>query len=121
MVILQEQMQDDKVTKFINDNHTDILKTDPTQKMHRQIQNTLKLCNNIINQQKRKYIRQMNPKTPALKAKIRMHKASRPIRPVINNISAPSYKLAKPQTQRTHNTKTRIQRHKLYTVCRINS
>jgi hypothetical protein len=68
----------------------------PTQKMHRQIQNTLKLYNNIINQQKRRYILQMNPKAPTLKANIKIHKPSRPIRPVINNTYAPSYKLAKP-------------------------
>jgi hypothetical protein len=36
----------------------------------------------------------MNPKAPTLKAKFKIHKPSKPIRPVIYNITPPSYKLA---------------------------
>jgi hypothetical protein len=38
---------------------------------------------------------QMNAKAPTLKTKIKMHKPMAPIRPLINSINAPSYKLAK--------------------------
>jgi hypothetical protein len=37
----------------------------------------------------------MNPQAPKLKAKIKIHKPSAPIRPVINNIYAPTHKVAK--------------------------
>jgi hypothetical protein len=37
----------------------------------------------------------MNPQAPKLKAKIKIHKQSAPIRPVINNIYAPTHKVAK--------------------------
>jgi hypothetical protein len=37
----------------------------------------------------------MNPQAPILKAKIKLHKPMAPIRPLVNNIQAPSYKLAK--------------------------
>jgi hypothetical protein len=36
----------------------------------------------------------MNPTAPTLKAKIKIHKPTAPIRPIINNINAPSYKIA---------------------------
>lgn len=37
----------------------------------------------------------MNPDTPILRGLIKIHKEDTPIRPVINSINAPSYKLAK--------------------------
>jgi hypothetical protein len=40
----------------------------------------------------------MNPTAPTLRAKIKIHKPQAPIRPVINNINAPTYKL----TTHTH-------------------
>jgi hypothetical protein len=36
----------------------------------------------------------MNPQAPNLKAKIKLHKPTTPIRPVINNIYAPTHKVA---------------------------
>jgi hypothetical protein len=42
-----------------------------------------------------KYVLQMNPQAPKLKAKIEIHKPEAPIRPVINNIYAPTHKIAK--------------------------
>jgi hypothetical protein len=38
---------------------------------------------------------QKKPQPPTLKAQIKLHKPSNPIRPVINNINAPTYKIAK--------------------------
>jgi hypothetical protein len=37
---------------------------------------------------------QMKPTAPSLKAKIKIHKPTAPIRPIINNINAPAYKIA---------------------------
>jgi hypothetical protein len=42
-----------------------------------------------------KYMTQMKPQAPCLNALIKTHKVDKPIRLVINNIHAPSYKLAK--------------------------
>jgi hypothetical protein len=36
----------------------------------------------------------MHPQAPSLKTKIKLHKPTTPIRPVINNIYAPTHKLA---------------------------
>jgi hypothetical protein len=94
MVILYKQTLNDKVNQFIKDNHINTLKTDPTHKMQRQIHNTLKQCNTLIDPNRKKFITQMNPTAPTLKAKIKIHKPDAPIRPVINNTNAPSHKLA---------------------------
>jgi len=42
---------------------------------------------------------QKTPSAPVLKAKIKLHKIGKPIRPVINNRTAPAYKLAKHLTK----------------------
>jgi hypothetical protein len=61
----------------------------------KQIQQTLQKCNEIIDKTQHKYILQVKPTAPTLKALIKIHKDNNPIRPVINSIPAPSYKLAK--------------------------
>ena len=38
---------------------------------------------------------QKKPQPPTLKAQLKLHKPGNPIRPVVNNMSAPSYKIAK--------------------------
>jgi hypothetical protein len=53
-----------------------------------------KQCKHIIDPANRKYPIQINPQAPNLKAKIKIHKPTTPIRPVINNIHAPTHKIA---------------------------
>jgi hypothetical protein len=38
---------------------------------------------------------QIKPQSPTMNALIKIHKENEPIRPVVNNIQAPSYKIAK--------------------------
>jgi hypothetical protein len=94
MVILYKQTLNEKVNQFINDNQIETLKSDPTHKMQKQIQNTLKHCNTLFNQSTKKHMLQMNPTAPILSTKIKIYKPLAPIRPVINNINVPSHKLA---------------------------
>ena len=42
-----------------------------------------------------KYLLQKKPQAPTLKAQIKIHKPGNPIRPVINNMNAPAYKISK--------------------------
>jgi hypothetical protein len=95
MVIIYKQDLNEKVNSFIKDNHITKLKTDPTQKMQRIVQNTLKQCKNITDPTKRKYVIQINPQAPKLGAKIKIHKPEALIRPVINSIYASTHKSAK--------------------------
>jgi hypothetical protein len=94
LVIIYKQDLDEKVNDFIRDNEITQLKEDPTQRMHKLMQNAVKECKHIIDPAKRKYLTQMNAQVPNLKAKIKLHKPTTPIRPVINNIHAPTHKVA---------------------------
>ena len=51
--------------------------------------------NLIIDKRQIKFLTQKKPSRPTLKAQLKLHKTDVPIGPVINNRSAPSYKLAK--------------------------
>jgi hypothetical protein len=84
MITIYKQDLHEKVNSFIKSNHIIELKTDSTQKTQRTTQKVLKQCETIIDPAKRTYIIQMNPQAPKLKAKIKIHKPSAPIRPVIN-------------------------------------
>jgi hypothetical protein len=67
---------------------------DSTQRMQKVTQDTIKQCKHIIDPTKQKYLIQMNPQAPSLKTKLKIHKPTTPIRPVINNIYAPTHKIA---------------------------
>ena len=84
-----------KVETFIHENHITQLNKDPTESFQKQIQQTMQKCNTIINKNKQKYLLQIKPTAPVLNGPIKIHKDNKPIRPVINNIQAPSYELAK--------------------------
>jgi hypothetical protein len=102
MVIIYKQALNEKVNFFIKDNIAE-LKTVPTQKTQRIVQNTLKQCKIVVHSTKRQYVLQMNPQAPKLKAKIKIHKPEAPIRLVINNIFAPTHKIAKYIHQKLNN------------------
>jgi hypothetical protein len=124
MVIIYKQDLDEKVNTFITNNNIVELKKDSTQKLQRTTQNIVKLCKYIIDPAKRKYLIQMNPQAPKLKAKIKIHKPSAPIRPVINNIYAPAHKVAKHIYQKVKdaiNLKIRIQYQKQGNLLKISA
>jgi hypothetical protein len=49
----------------------------------------------IIETHKKRYITQIKTSAPTLNAVIILHKDNEPIRPVVKNMHAPTYKLAK--------------------------
>ena len=63
------------------------------------IYKTLQESNLIIDKRQIKYLTQMKAAPPKLKAQLKLHKIGFPIRPVINNRTAPAYKLAKHLTR----------------------
>ena len=72
-----------------------MLPKDPTNKYQKLIQKTLKQCNLIIHKHKIKYLTQKKSSPPTLKTGLKLHKPDVPIRPVVNNMNAPSHKIAK--------------------------
>jgi len=93
IVIINSNEYSKKVHTFLTDNFH-LLQKDPTDKHQKLIQKTLQQCNLNIDKQKIKYLNQKKPLPPTVKAHLKLHKRNIPIRPVINNINAPSYKTA---------------------------
>jgi hypothetical protein len=94
MVIIPTSLLHQKIHTFLQKNHMQQLLKDPTDMYQKQIQQAIQHCP-LIDKSHRRFVTQMKPTAPLLNVSIKMHKPDRPIRPVINNIPAPSYKLAK--------------------------
>jgi len=52
-------------------------------------------CEDLTEKNRRKYLLNIEPTAPRINAYIKTHKENKPIRPVIDNMQAPSYKIAK--------------------------
>jgi hypothetical protein len=95
IVIIYKQEYDKKIHTFLTNNNFHILPANPTNKDQIRIQKIAQQCNQIIQKQQVKYITQKNPTPPKLNAQLKLHKPETPIRPVVNNRTAPSHKIAK--------------------------
>jgi enoyl-[acyl-carrier-protein] reductase (NADH) len=72
------------------------LKKDPTHFYQQQIQQAIKKCDIMTDKRINKYLIKIKSTTPKLNALItKIHKDNEPIRPVVNNTQAQSYKIAK--------------------------
>ena len=94
IVIINAEEYSKKVLTFITDNNFHLIQKDPTTKYQQLIHRTLQQCNLIIDKKKIKYLIQQKPSPPTLKAQ-NCKKTGIPIRPIINNAKAPTYKIAK--------------------------
>ena len=52
-------------------------------------------CKDLIDKDRQKYMLNIKPTAPRINAYIKTQKDNNPIRPVIDNTQAPSYKIAK--------------------------
>jgi hypothetical protein len=94
-VIAYTQDYTDKVHAFLLENNFCTLTNNPTHKDHKTIHKTLLKCNKITDKKLIKYLTQRKPSPPTLNALLKLHKPNTPIRPVVNNRMAPTYKAAK--------------------------
>ncbi|GFG32766.1 hypothetical protein Cfor_10341 [Coptotermes formosanus] len=94
MIIIDKNMLDDKVHQFLTDNQFSRLYTNATDKYQKQVKQILQRCNSIICKQV-KHLIQKQPTPPTLQARLKLHKPIIPIRPDVNNIDMPTYKIAK--------------------------
>ena len=94
-VIIYKHEYTKKVHTFLTDNNFHTLPNNPTNKDQIRIQKTAQQCNQIIPRQHIKYITQKTQTPPTLNAQLKFHKPGTLVRPVVNNRTAPSYKLAK--------------------------
>ena len=93
-VIIYTEDYTAKVNNFLNNNNFQTVKINPTNKFQKLITKALKQCHLIVKKQV-KHLIQKNPQPPTLKAQIKIHKPDNPIRPVVNNINSPTYKISK--------------------------
>ena len=94
-VFMYEHEYHKKVRAFLSENNIEPIPTDPTNKYQTHITRKLKQCDLIFLKKQHTHITQKNPAPPTLKAQLKLHKPNIPIRPVVNNREAPSYKIAK--------------------------
>ena len=92
IVIIHSNEYSEKVNSFLSASNFNTLTKDPMQKFQKSIH---KVCNLIVDKCQIKHLVQKKPAPPNLKAQLKLHKTDIPIRPVINNKTAPAYKLAK--------------------------
>jgi len=95
VVIIHEHEYHKKVRIFLSENNFEPMLRDPTNRFQTHITKTLKQCNLIFHKKQHMHLTQKNPAPPTLKAQLKLHKPDIPIRPVVNNRTAPSYKAAK--------------------------
>jgi hypothetical protein len=99
IVIINSNEYSKKVNSFLSVNDFKILTKDPTDKFQKSIHKAMQDCNLIIDKRRIKHLTQKKPAPPNLKAQLKLHKIDIPIRPVINNRTAPAYKLLKHLTK----------------------
>jgi hypothetical protein len=92
--------------KYINANNRGVLffyiftifqtlQSNPTDKFQKLLTKALQQCDLIVKKKQLKCLIQENTQPPTLKAQIKIHKSDYPIRPVVNNINFPTYKISK--------------------------
>jgi hypothetical protein len=98
-VIINSKEYSEKMHSFLTANNFNILTKEPTEKFHKLIHKTMQESNLIIDKKQIKSLTQKKASPRTLKAQLKLHKADIPIRPVINNRTAPAYKLARHLTK----------------------
>jgi hypothetical protein len=75
----------------------------PTDFYQKQVQQAIKKYDIMIDKRINKYLVNIKPTAPKLNAPIKIYKENEPIRPVVNNTQAPSYKIVKYLNKRLNN------------------
>ena len=95
IVIIDKNTLEEKIRNLMQENKITQLNKDPTDKYYKQIQQMIKNCNLLIDKHTQRFLTNIKPMAPKLNVYLKVHKENEPIRPVINNKQAPSYKTAK--------------------------
>jgi len=90
IVIIGKDRLKEKANNFIKENHMNLLNKDPTEIYQKQIYHAIQKCNILVDKQIHKHLLNIKPMTPQINVCLKPHKNNQPIRPVINNMQAPS-------------------------------
>jgi hypothetical protein len=97
LTLVQDTLRQ-KIQDFVADNHFTELNLDPTDKLKKKkktLRKSLNQCDHIIHKNSIRTLMLHHPRAPKLQVRIKTHKDQYPIRPVVNNINAPSCRTAK--------------------------
>jgi hypothetical protein len=87
----------------LTSNNFQQVQKDLTNKYQQYIAKALQNSSLIIQRNQIKHLIQRNPGPTSLNAQIKIHKPDNPIRPVVNNIHAPAYKISKFKAKKLNN------------------
>jgi hypothetical protein len=93
-VIIYTHELKEKITSFLETNQFKEIKNDPTEKHQKTMRKILNQSNQIIHKNRIRMLLPQKPTAPQLQIRLKTHKENYPIRPVVNNINAPTYKVA---------------------------
>jgi hypothetical protein len=93
LVIIQKDEYHQKID-FITPNKFTKVPNNHTNKQQKAIKTAIIACKITIRQTEKWKYTNMNPKAPHKYGTIKLHKAEKPIRPIVNWINSPGYKLA---------------------------
>jgi hypothetical protein len=94
MVTLNRNTYKLKIHDFLNEKKFTIINKDPTEQYHKQVPQAIHSRNLVINKQHIQYLSQIKPTARVLNARIKIHIENDPIRPIVNNTQAATYKSA---------------------------
>ena len=101
IVIMSREAYDEKISDFVRNKNFTCTTKDLTTKFQRELRNVInEYSNSLYKDNKWKYVH-MNPFPPNIRGLVKIYKEDSPIRPVINWIEAPAYKLAKQPVKNT--------------------
>jgi DNA-binding transcriptional MerR regulator len=95
IVIMDKEVLRQKIDTFIQENNIMMLSKDPTESYQKLLQKTMQKCEDLVEKNTCKYLLNIKPTAPRINAYIKTHKENKPVRPVIDNTQALSYKIAK--------------------------
>lgn len=95
LVVITEAEYISKVTTFFQENNINQIYSDPLPKFQAKIRKLIDENVNLFSPKEKQQLKIMNPQIPKLRAQVKLHKQNWPIRPIVNNISCPSYYLNK--------------------------
>jgi hypothetical protein len=114
MDIITQDAYTYKVHTLLTIKNFSIMPNYPTIMYHNLLQKTLRDCNLLIDKKKKiKYLLQKKPSPPTLRVRIKLYKQDKSIRSVVNNMKAPSYKIAK---HLIHTLNTHLNLRNIYNV-----
>jgi len=94
-VIIYKCDYEEKVHTFLTENDIQQIPKNPMNKDCKIIRETLQKSDLIFTKNQIRHLFQKNPTSPKLNAHLKIHKPNNPIRPVVNNRNATTFKIVK--------------------------